>query len=188
MNVALDAREALGLDRVLLVPARRSPFKDDDTATPGEIRADLCEAAVDGVEGLEVWRGELDRPAPSYSVETLEALQAPGRRLTLLLGQDQWASFHRWRSVRRILELARVAVLSRGGYEGPEQPEGPGPWPCVRTAVRRIEISSTEIRRRIRNGRTIRYLVPDPVRRLIEQQSLYGGATGEMAGSGAPSS
>ena len=183
LNVARDAREALGLDRVLLVPARRSPFKTpEETPTPGELRVRLCEAAVDGEEGLAVWPGELERPAPSYTVDTLDALKGEGRRLTLLIGEDQWARFHEWHRPRRILELARVAVLGRGGYDGPDRPGGPGPWPCARVSVRRIEISSTEIRRRVREGRSVRFLVPEAVRSLIEQHSLYGSGAGEAAG------
>lgn len=137
---------------------------------------------------MAVWEGELFRPEPSYTVDTLEALQGPGRRLTLLVGVDQWAQFHRWREAERILDLARVAVLSRGGYDGPTEPEGSGPWPSVRVPVRRIEISSTEIRQRIEEGRSIRFLVPEGVRRTIEDQSLYGSGTGKVAGVGARSS
>ena len=189
LNVARDALEALRLDRVIFVPARRSPLKAERaTRTPAELRATLCEAAVAGEPGLSVWRGELERPAPSYTVDTLEALGADGDRLTLPIGEEQWARFHLWKRTGRILELARVAVLTRGGYDGPAGPEGPGPWPCSRVAVRRIEISSTEIRSRVREGRSVRFLVPEPVRRIIEQQSLYGSGTGELAGAAPRSS
>lgn len=189
LNVARDALEFLGLDQVVFVPARRSPFKGEEaTRTPAEYRASLCEAAVEREAGLAVWRGELDRPAPSFTVETLEALQKPGRRLTLLLGEDTWAQFHRWHRPRRILELSRVGVLSRAGYDGPAEPGGSGPWPCIRIPVRRIEISSTEIRKRVQDGRSVRFLVPESVRRIIEHQSLYGSEAGEVAGSAARSS
>jgi len=144
----------------------------------------MCEGAVSGDPRFEVWDGELRRPPPSWTVDTLEALRSPGRRLTLLMGQDQWATFHRWKAPRRILELARVGVLERGGYEGPIDPPD-GDWPCVRVPVRRLEISSTEIRERIRSGRSIRYLVPEPVRALIESNTLYGElAAGSAAGLG----
>jgi nicotinate-nucleotide adenylyltransferase len=136
---------------------------------------------------MAVWEGELNRPEPSYTVDTLEALTGPGRRLTLLMGADQWARFHLWREPRRILEIARVGVLVRGGYEGPEKPEGAGPWPCVRVPVRRIEVSSTEIRSRVRTGRSARFLVPEGVRRIIEHHSLYGARTDRVAGAGARS-
>jgi len=187
--VARDAMEFLKLDRILLVPARRSPFKgEQDTTTSAEVRAALCEAAVEGVAGFAVWRGELDRPAPSFTVDTLESMDQPDCRVTLLVGADTWAHFHRWDRPRRILDLARVGVLARGGYDGPEDPGGDGPWPCVRVPVRQIEISSTEIRGRVRDGRSIRFLVPDAVRQIIEQQLLYGGGTGAVAGTGARSS
>lgn len=188
VNVARDALERLGLDRVLLVPARRSPFKEGGTgATAGELRREMCEAAIGGEAGLDVWDGELHRPEPSYTVDTLRELGQSGRRITLLMGVDQWARFHLWREPRRILEVARVGVLTRGGYDGPEEPGGPGPWPCVRVPVRRIEVSSTEIRRRIRAGRSVRFLVPEGVRRIIEHHSLYGVGVGRVAGDRAPS-
>jgi nicotinate-nucleotide adenylyltransferase len=189
LNVARDALEWLELDQVLFVPARRSPFKGRvEGAAPGAVRKGLCEAAIREEPGMAVWDGELHRPEPSYTVDTLASLQEPGRRLTLLLGADQWAQFHRWREPRRILDMARVGVLTRGGYEGPDGPSGDGPWPCVRVPVRRIEVSSTEIRRRARAGRSIRFLVPEAVRRIIEHQSLYGSGTGSAAGIGARSS
>lgn len=189
LNVARDALEWLGLDQVLFVPARRSPFKEGDEGwAPGEVRKELCEAAIRGEPGMEVWEGELHRPAPSFTVDTLEALAGRGRRLTLLLGADQWAQFHRWKRPRRILELARVGVLTRGGYEGPDGPSGEGPWPCVRVPVRRMEVSSTEIRSRLQAGRSVRFLVPETVRRIIEHQSLYGSGTGSVTGAGARSS
>ena len=180
LNVARDAAEHLGLGRVLLVPAHRSPFKTDSDATAPDLRRGMCEAAVAGDPLFEVWDGELRRPPPSWTVDSLEALETPGRRLTLLMGQDQWATFHRWKAPRRILELARVAVLDRGGYDGPPGPAD-GDWPCVRVPVRRLEISSTEIRDRVRTGRSIRYLVPEPVRSLIESNTLYGEPTAGSA-------
>ena len=189
LNVARDALEGLDLDQVLFVPARRSPFKTGGGgSTPGEVRRELCQAAILGEPGMAVWDGELHRPEPSYTVDTLAALSAPGRRLTLLMGDDQWAQFHRWKDPRRILEIARVGVLTRGGYEGPAGPAGEGPWPCVRVPVRRVEISSTEIRGRSQAGRSIRFLVPEAVRGIIEHQSLYGSGAGSVAGVGARSS
>ncbi len=182
LNVARDAAEHLGLDRILLVPAHRSPSKTVDDGEDPEWRRRMCEAAVAGDPLFEVWDGELRRPPPSWTVDSLETLRSPDRRLTLLMGQDQWATFHRWKEPRRILELARVGILDRGGYEGPSGPPE-GDWPCVRVPVRRMEISSTEIRERIRSGRSIRYLVPEPVRTLIESNTLYGErAAGSVAG------
>ena len=181
LNVARDALEHLDLDRVLFVPAHRSPFKTGEVLTDPDLRRRLCEAAVADDPAFGVWDGELRRPPPSWTVDTLEALQDPERRLTLLMGQDQWAEFHRWKAPRRILELARVAVLDRGGYDGPEGPPD-GDWPCNRVPVRRLEISSTEIRERVRAGRSIRYLVPDAVGALIDKNSLYGEPAADLAG------
>ena len=164
--------EALSLDRLLLVPARVSPFKQDAPVTPGEIRVRLLEAAVAGDPAMEVWRGEVDRPGPSYTVDTLRELQRafPGASLFLLMGEDQWASFSGWREPDAILSMAAVCVLHRAG--GSEAAVG-GDHPHRQLPTRRMDVSSSEVRERVAAGRSVRYLVPESVRALIHEQRLY---------------
>lgn len=172
--VAQDALEKLGLDRVRFVPARVSPFKTDEAPpAPAGLRLAMLRAALGDHPGFEVDGSELERDGPSYTIDTVRILagQEPGVRWTLLLGEDQWTSFHRWRSARELAALTRVVVLTRAGEA---TSGGPGPaLPHERVEVTRVDLSSTGIRARVREGRSIRYLVPDPVRALIEANGLY---------------
>lgn len=171
--VAQDALEALGLDAILFVPARVSPFKTESESTPAAVRLAMLEAAVADHPAFRIWDGELRRSGPSYTVDTLESLrvQYPDASLTLLMGVDQWRSFDGWKDPKRILELARVGVMERVGV--PAEGQGP-PWPHVAVPVRRIDVSSTEVRERVGGGRSIRYLVPESVRARIQESRLYG--------------
>jgi nicotinate-nucleotide adenylyltransferase len=175
--VAQDAMERLGLDRVRFVPARISPFKVDGDergpAAPAELRLEMVRAALADHPAMEVDRAELDRDGPSYTVDTLRAFRArePDIRWTLLIGSDQWASFGRWREPEVVASLASIAVMTRSGVDlndagGPDLPHRSVP-------VTRVDISSTELRRRVCDGRSIRFFVPEAVRALIEANGLY---------------
>jgi nicotinate-nucleotide adenylyltransferase len=172
LAVAQDALEALELDLLYFVPARISPFKIHDPGTDPSIRADLVEHALAGHPALRVWRGELERPAPSYTVETVEALRRihPDGVLHLLMGSDQWSSFPRWRSPGRIVELATICVMGRANGA---DAAGEGAFDARPVPTRRIDVSSTEVRERVAAGRSIRFLVPESVRRGIEENGLY---------------
>lgn len=187
LAVAQDAAEALSLDLLLLVPARVSPFKAGEAVTPGEVRLELLRRALAGHPDLEAWPGELARPAPSYTVDTLREVrsQYPGADLFLLMGDDQWASFPDWRSPREILELATVCVLARAGdADGDGAPD----WPHLRLPTRRVDVSSSEIRERAALGRSIRFLVPERVREAIIENRLYGIRSPALAASDLPRS
>jgi len=180
--VAEDARRQLALDRLLLVPARVSPFKVGERGiTDAEIRLAMTRAAVEGLRGLAVDRLELDRDPPSYTVDTLRALRTrmPEAEFFLLLGADQWAAFGRWRDVEEIARLATPVVMAREGQDpaevDPGLPEGVDvPWRTV--DVRRVDVSSTEVRERVRAGSSVDGLVPGAVARLIEAHQLYRAA------------
>lgn len=171
---AQDALEELGLDRVRFVPAQASPFKTEDRETSPSERLAMVEAAIAGHDDFELCRDELDRPAPSYTIDTVRALRAaePEVELTLLIGVDQWASLARWRDPLELATLARLAVLAREGQD-PTQVHPGLEVDWMQVDVTRIDISSSQIRARRRAGRSIRYLVPDAVRTLIESKGLY---------------
>lgn len=178
MAVAQDAVEGLGLDRVLLIPAQRSPHKDSPPEAPGPERLRMLREAVAGDPRFEVSDIELRRPAPSYAIDTLTELEGAlaGARLVLLLGVDQWASFGRWRCPREIARLARIAVLTRSGERPRDVDPGfaDGPPPAItEVPVIRLDVSSSDVRRRVREGRSIRRLVPEAVRRIIVADKLY---------------
>lgn len=172
--VAQDVRESLSLDRVIFVPARRSPFKSEGGSAPAEARLAMVTAAIDGDPDFEVSRLELDRPEPSWTVDTLRALRLehPEARFTLMMGVDQWRSFSDWKDPLEIAAMARIAVFARDG-------EQPGEFPGAKVVpdvvgVRRLDLSSTELRERLRAGDSIRYLVPESVRACIRANRLYG--------------
>ena len=164
--LARAAKEELGLNRVLLMPANKSPHKTDTKPATAEDRLEMVRLAIEGEEGFEVSDAELRRPAPSYTVETLRELKKshPQDEFVLLIGADNVATFDTWREPEEIRHLAQIAVLDRAGHAVA------GEWPIVR---RLIDISSTDIRARAADGRSIRYLTPDPVCDYIATHSLY---------------
>jgi nicotinate-nucleotide adenylyltransferase len=165
---ARTLREMLELDLVLLIPAGQQPFKRNGHGASASDRAGMTELAVAGEPGLEVERLEVDRDGPSYTVDTLLALRArwPEAALTLLVGADAAVELPGWRGAERIGELARIMVFTRAGSEPPRSA-----FPVVEIPA--VEISSTDIRARVRAGRSIRYLVPEVVRDYIATRSLY---------------
>lgn len=164
-----EAIEQLGLDRLILVPAARSPFKDRSALAPARVRLEMLREAIAGEEGIEADPIELDRPPPSYTIDTVLAVRArePGADIHLLIGEDHLSALADWRRFDELRALVRFVVFARG-------PEGGGSHPFASAAVhRRIDISSTQIRVRVAEGRSIRYLVPEAVRRIIERNGLY---------------
>lgn len=164
--VAQDLVERLELDLLLVVPAGRPPHRE--AVLPAEARLRLVRHAFRGDLRIEVPDLEVRREGPSYTVDTLEELRdrRSPRTLYCVIGADQLRVFPEWHEHERILRRARLAVMARGG----EVPE-PGPLPAdawEQVEVTRIDVSSTRIRQRLRDGRSIRYLVPESIRREVE--------------------
>jgi len=164
------AREALGLETLRFVPARQQPFKSGRHGASAEQRTAMLALALADAPGLSVEPIELDRPGPSYTIDTLHQLRdrEPGRELTLLLGADAAAELDAWHRAREIPALARVVVFARPGSAVPVSPLISGV-----IEVPAVDISATEIRRRVREGLPIRYWVPDPVAGYISRHRLY---------------
>ena len=169
--VASDACAALELDRVLWIPSAVPPHKVHTVRAPAETRLELVEAAIEGDPRFTADGLELCRAGPSYTVDTLRELarRHPGAELVLLIGADNLREIPGWKEPHEILRLARVAVLSRDGAGVPAD----APIPATAVAVTRVDVSATEVRRRSAAGETIRYLVPDAVRALVERRGLY---------------
>jgi len=181
---AQEAHLQLGLDRVLLIPAAQSPHKPLDEDDPGaEHRLAICRLAVADDPRFEVSPIEVERPGPSYTVDTLEELHSrePDSELYLIVGGDVAAGLPTWREPERVLSLARLAVAKRRGTARTSIEEAlrslHGGERTVFFAMPRIGISSTDIRRRVLMREPIKYLVPDAVASYIGQHRLYGGAT-----------
>jgi nicotinate-nucleotide adenylyltransferase len=164
--VAEAAAEALGAGAtVRFLPAREQPFKQGGHHATPEQRAAMLDLAVAGNPRLGVERVELGLPTPSYTVRTLRAL---GNRHTLLLGADASRDLADWWEVEALPGLADVVVFARPGAEIPRHPL------ITRViSVPEIDLSATEVRARVKQGRSIRYLVPDAVRAYIVAHGLY---------------
>lgn len=168
---ASDACDALALDRLLWIPSAVHPLKAVRTAAA--LRLEMVRAAVAEDARFAADDLELRRTGPSYTVDTLRALRArePGAELFFLTGADNLADLPRWREPDEIARLATLAVVSREGETLP----GDAPYPAVAVPVTRVDVSSTEVRRRVAAGQSIRYLVPEAVRAVIERERLYRG-------------
>ena len=164
--LARAALEELKLDRVLFVLASMSPHKTNAKISTPDDRMNMLRLAIADEPNFEASDIELDRPAPSYTVDTLRELSRlqPDAELVLLIGADNVEKFPTWREPDEIARLARIAVLDRGGVNSPHS------WPVVR---RSVDISSTDIRQRVSAGLSIRYLTPDAVCDYIRRQGLY---------------
>jgi nicotinate-nucleotide adenylyltransferase len=184
---AQEALVQLGLERVLLVPTARPPHRTLEDDPGPEARLEMAELAAAGDERLAVSRLELDRPGPSYTADTLEELGAreAGEELVLVLGADQAAFLPEWHRPERVLELAELAVVARSGWdrEGVQARISglPGAGRVRFVDMPLIDISSTEVRRRVAAGVPIRYLVPDAVARFVSERGLYGARAGAPA-------
>jgi len=167
LAIAHAALESVPLDRVVFVLARRSPLKERGPVAGAPDRLRMLELAVAGEPRFAVSRAELDRGGPSYTVETLEELSGSDE-LFLILGSDAIADFPRWKEPERIATLATLLVAERPGAS-----ERVGDAPIVRFDAPRLDISSRELRARAARGRSLRYLVPEPVWKHIEARGLY---------------
>lgn len=175
--VARDVLERLGLDEVRFVVAGEPPHKGDRTPAPPELRARMVEACLDGgPPGLRVDRIELERDGPSWTVDTLRALhrREPEVDWVLVVGADQLAEFATWREPEEVGRLATLAVVARNGRD-PTRVDPGVEVPRITVDVTRMDVSSTEIRRRVREGRSVRWLVPEPALRIMEEEGLYAG-------------
>jgi nicotinate-nucleotide adenylyltransferase len=170
---AVDVRAALSLDRVLLIVAGDPWQKRGRVVASAEDRLALVEAAVADVDGIEASAMEIERGAPSVTADTLEDLAAPDRELFLILGSDAVANMPTWRRLEETRDLATVVVVERAG-DRDASPPGPG-WRFERVRIPRLEISSTDVRDRLADGRPVDGLVPPSVIRTIRSRDLYTG-------------
>ncbi|MGO9876005.1 MAG: nicotinate-nucleotide adenylyltransferase [Acidimicrobiia bacterium] len=166
---ASAARHQLALDRVLVVVARDPWQKRDRTLAPAEVRYEMVAAALDGVEGLEASRIELERDGPTYSIDTVEALDAPGRELFLIVGSEVAAGLPTWHRVDELRGRVTLSIVDRDPTPFPA-PDG---WRTARVAVPRLELSSTDLRDRVAAGAPIDFLVPVAAAHILRAHGLY---------------
>lgn len=169
---ALDAREVLGLDVVLLVVAN-APWQKVGSRqiSPAADRLAMVEAGVGGIAGLEVCDLEIRRGGLSYTADTLAELRArePDAELSVVLGNDAAAGFTTWERHDEVARQAALVVVDRPGTPTPVD-DG---FAWTRIDSPELDVSSTELRRRVAEGRSIRYLTPPAVVTCIDQRGLY---------------
>jgi len=166
------AREQLDLEKVLFLPAAIPPHKQGKGISDGKRRLEMVEIAIAGNPTFEANPIELNRSGVSYTIDTLRDLakEYPGDELILLVGADMLMDFPNWREPAAILQMARIAYAERPGV--PIEHSLPQDR-LVRVAMAPIDLSSTEIRARVHEGRTVRYVVPAGVEAYIHAHGLY---------------
>ena len=180
LAVAEEAREALGLERVLFVPAGQPPHKLPGSVSAVRDRVAMVELAIAGNQAFELSTVEVDRDGPSFTVDTVEALSTadPGATLHLILSAETFAELPTWHEPERLFEAARMAVVPREGYPAPDPAWLGRAFPGREDRVDYLEgprlgLSSTALRARVAAGRSIRYLVPSAVEAYIVEHQLY---------------
>jgi nicotinate-nucleotide adenylyltransferase len=177
---AQEALVQLSLEKVVFMPVGEAPHRELESDPGAEARLEMVELATADDDRFEASRLELDRSGPSYTVDTLRQLreQAPDDELFVILGGDQAATLPRWHEPEEVLALAQVAVVERvnwsrnaiwikvGRLKGAERIR------YIDMPI--VQVSSSGIRRRVGEGRPIRYLVPDKVADYIAENGLYG--------------
>lgn len=191
LRLALEVREALGLSEVRLVPNRAPPHRDMPTM-PADRRARWIESAIAETPGLRLDSRELERPGPSFTVDTLSALRGelPDTPLCLIVGMDAFAGFLQWRDPARVLELAHLVLVERPGtrvalghelanlvsirsVSAPSRLSESRAGLIYACAITPLAIASRQIRELAAGGRSARYLLPDAIWFEIEQEDLY---------------
>jgi nicotinate-nucleotide adenylyltransferase len=183
LAAAQEALDRCGLARVLFAPTERNPLKLDEEISETGHRLAMTELAIAGDERFAISKADLGRGGPAYTVDLLARLRAglsADERLAFIAGMDVLHELPRWREPLRVLELARLIVISRPGQPAASLDALDARLPGASARVTVVEtpgvaISSTEIRERVAAGRPIRYLVPDPVAAYIAEHGLYGG-------------
>jgi nicotinate-nucleotide adenylyltransferase len=182
---AQEALVQLELEKVMFMPVGQAPHREIEHDPGAEARLEMVSLAVAGDDRFEVSRAELDRPGPSYTADTLRDLRSktPDDELFLILGGDQAAALPRWHEPETVLSLATVAVVERSNWSrnaiGITIGRMPGAERIRYLDMPVMQVSSSSIRRRVAEGRPIRYLVPDKVADYIATNGLYGAAKTE---------
>lgn len=181
--LARESTEKLGLDRLLFVPARRPPHKDPAALTPAKHRVAMLELALEDEPDFEVDRREIERGGPSYTVDTLRSLREEftEAEIFFLIGADSLPELKSWREPEQLFRLAHFVTVVRPGFPHDRISQLEDSFPKAVIAELRarllettpIAVSSTEIRRKLRQGLSIQHMVPSAVEAYIRLHDLY---------------
>ncbi|MDO8490607.1 MAG: nicotinate-nucleotide adenylyltransferase [Dehalococcoidia bacterium] len=178
--IAEDVRVKLGLAGVVFLPAGQPWLKDDRSISPARHRVEMLRLAISSNPYFSLSRIEVDRPGPSYSIDTLPQLkQQLGSDVALyfILGSDALAEFARWKDPQRLMQMCELVIAPRPGPK-PVLKALEKAIPCISQHITSLDtpeigVSSSDIRQRVRRGLSIRYLVPEAVEAYIDQKKLY---------------
>jgi nicotinate-nucleotide adenylyltransferase len=168
--LAREAMETLGLDRVVFIPAAQSPHKLHREPALPRVRLEMVQAAIAGEPRFGCDDAEVERPGPSFTIDTVERYAAaqPAAELYYFIGHDNVRELRTWRRITELRQLARFVVFDRAGCDLQHD---------FLHITRQVDISATEVRARVARGESIRYLVPGSVRTIIDREKLYQGDT-----------
>jgi nicotinate-nucleotide adenylyltransferase len=176
----------LGCTRIIYIPAAANPLKSDLDVTPARHRLAMLQLAVANVPGAQISTIELDRPGPSYMVDTLELLRGKGDddiEFGLLIGSDQAMAFHEWKDWKRIIEMATPVVMVRPPLDAAAfrrqlaeryDPDEVERWVGYAVAVPQLDVGATTVRERLASGGDVRGLLQPNVLAYALEHGLYG--------------
>ncbi|WP_404346978.1 nicotinate-nucleotide adenylyltransferase [Sutcliffiella horikoshii] len=167
--IANDVRQKLSLDEIWFMPNHIPPHKQNKSVTPTPIRVEMIEAAVASNSSFRVETIELQREGPSYTYDTmlLLAKKYPDTRFYFIIGADMVEYLPKWHNIEKLLEIITFVGVKRPGYTFSSE------YPVLEVETPQMDISSTLIRKRMQEGWTSQYLVPDSVKEIIEGKRLY---------------
>jgi nicotinate-nucleotide adenylyltransferase len=179
---AQTALEAFALDEILVCPCNMPSHKPELQASPLD-RAAMVEAAIESLTSFSMSDADIRRGGRTYSIDTVRDImrERPGSELHFIIGSDTLADLHRWRDIMRLLGLCSFDIIARPGFDPGTITETslrlPDPWPSLllaNTATGRlVDVSSSKIRKRVKNGESIKSMVPEPVESYIALHGLY---------------
>lgn len=181
VNIAKEAKDRLNLDKVIFIPAGSQPLKIDKKVTRASLRFNMVEKAIEGYDGFEVSDYEIKKQGLSYTFQTLEHFKKEDEELFFITGADCLLSLEKWKNVKRIFELCTLVVLTRPGYDErslykqKDYIEEKYNGKIVILELEGMDISSTEIRGLVKEGKNISKLVASEVFKLIKNNDLYMG-------------
>jgi nicotinate-nucleotide adenylyltransferase len=173
LHMAEVAKSECGLDEIWFVPAKVPPHKQDRFLSSAQARLDMLRLAIEPVSYFKLCLAEFEREGPSYTIDTVESLQAayPNHQFYFIIGEDLLATLREWHRIDELCHRITFIVLTRPGFSQEQLTE----WePYIkRVSMIPSHLSSTLIRQRVREGKSIRFLVPDQVYDYIDQKKLY---------------
>jgi nicotinate-nucleotide adenylyltransferase len=179
--IAEEARKKLRLNRVIFIPTGQPWLKNDREITPAVHRVEIVRLAIDEKDYFEMSTIEVDRPGPSYSVDTVAVLNRKlgnDAQIYFLIGWDSLAELSQWHEPQRLIKLCKLVAITRPGLRRPDLKSLESSIPGITRSVvwldmPPIDISSSDIRDRVAHGRSIGGLVPGEVERYIKENGLY---------------